>query len=104
MDIQSLVKKAQEMQNKVKEAQAKLAEMEFEGKASGGLVGAVVNGKKEVLRVSIDESVYGEGDKEMLEDLVVAAVNNAISEADDQATKLMEDATQGMPVPEGING
>ena len=74
-----LMKQAQEMQDKMQKAQGELVNIEAEGQAGGGMVSVKVNGNKEALSVSIDEEVMAE-DKEMVEDLILAAFNQAIIE------------------------
>ncbi len=75
--LNDLMKQAQEMQQKMLEAREELANREFEGQAGAGLVRVIMTGRYDVRRVSVDDSVLGE-DKEMLEDLLAAAVNDAV--------------------------
>ena len=80
-DMRQLLQQAQQMQQQLAEAQERLATEEFEGSAGGGMVTAVVTGANRVVSVSINPDVIDPGDPEMLEDLVVAAVNAALTEA-----------------------
>ena len=75
-----LMKQAQEMQSKMAKAQGELGDIEVEGQSGGGMITAVVNGKKELLSLKIEDGILKE-DKEMIEDLVVAAVNQGIQNA-----------------------
>lgn len=95
--------KIQEMQGKVQEAQAKLGEVIVEAEAGGGMVKVKANGLRKVLSITMDEACVDPRDKEMLEDLVVAAVNKALEKAEDAAQKQMQDAYKGM-MPGGLPG
>jgi|TARA_B110000467_G_scaffold32996_1_gene30026 DNA-binding YbaB/EbfC family protein len=90
-----LMKQAQEMQAKMAKAQDELASIEVEGQSGGGMIIASVNGKKELLSLKIQDEVLEE-DKEMIEDLVVAAVNQALQNASKAADEKMSSATGGM--------
>ena len=90
-----LMKQAQEMQSKMKKAQEELADIEVEGQSGGGMITALVNGKKELLSLMIEDEILEE-DKEMIEDLVVAAVNQALKNATKAADEKMSSATGGM--------
>lgn len=87
--MQNLMKQAQQMQQKLAEAQAQLEEMEITGSASGGLVEVTVNGKKNVLSVKIKPEACDPDDAEMLEDLVMAAIQDAYAKAQAEEDKLM---------------
>jgi DNA-binding YbaB/EbfC family protein len=100
VDINTLVRQAKEMQNRVRIAQEELAKVEIEGEAGGGLVKITMTGAKVVRRVSIGEQALG--DKDTLEDLCAAAFNNAKEKADEVATATMEEATGGMDLPAGL--
>ena len=82
-NMQALMRQAQKMQEDAMRAQKEVEESELEGSASGGLVKVKVNGNKNVLEVKIDPSVVDPDDVEMLEDLVLAALNDASSKADE---------------------
>jgi DNA-binding YbaB/EbfC family protein len=98
-NIGKLMKQAQQMQAKMAQLQEELAKMEFEVSSGGGMVTVKMNGQQEVLAVTIDEEVFKDGDKEMLEDLIVAAVNEARQKAADVAQEQMSQLTGGMNMP-----
>ena len=81
------------------EMQAQLEEKEIEASAGGGAVTALVNGKKELLNITIDESVVDPEDVEMLQDLILAAVNEAMREAENMVNKEMQKVTGGLNIP-----
>ena len=82
MDINKLMKQAQAMQKQLEQANAELNAMEFEGFASNGLVKVVINGEYKVVSVDIDPSIINSDDKDMLQDLIMIATNNAIEKAE----------------------
>ena len=90
-----LMKQAQEMQSKMAKAQEELGDIEVEGQSGGGMITALVNGKKELLSLKIEDEILDE-DKEMVEDLVVSAVNQAIQNATKAADERMNSITGGM--------
>ena len=94
-----LMKQAQEMQAKMAKLQEELAQMEFEVSSGGGMVKVRMNGQQEVLGIEIDDEVFKDGDKEMLEDLIVAAMNEARQKATDNAKEQMSSVTGGMNIP-----
>ncbi len=98
-NMNNMMKQVQKMQKQMEEAQAKLDEAEVTGSAGGGMVEAVVNGKKELLSVKIKPDVVDPEDVEMLEDLVVAAVSEAIRKADEMANTEMGKLTGGINFP-----
>ena len=99
--IGNLMKQAQQMQENLQKAQALIAEMEVEGAAGAGLVKVTMTGKHDVRRVSIDASLMGD-DKEMLEDLIAAAVNDAVRKIETVTQEKMSSVTAGMPLPPGM--
>jgi hypothetical protein len=99
--IGNLMKQAQLMQENLKKAQEKIAEMEVEGVSGAGLVKVTMNGKHDVRRVSIDASLMTD-DKEMLEDLIAAAVNDAVRKVETVTQEKMASVTAGMPLPPGM--
>ncbi len=101
-NLGNLMKQAQQMQAKMAEMQEKLAAMELSGAAGGGMVNATVNGKGEVKRVKIDKSIVDPNDVEMLEDLVVAAINDARSKIETAAAAEMQKITGGLDLPGGF--
>ncbi len=96
MNMNDLLKKAQEMQAEMSRAQEGLAEITAEGSAGGGMVKVTANGKLEILSISIEPEVVNAEEKEMLEDLVAAAVNQAIKNAQEKAAEAMQKVTGGM--------
>lgn len=89
MNMQALMKQAQQMQEQLKKAQEELKESEFVGSAGGGMVKVTVSGAKEVLAVSIKPEAVDVDDLEMLEDLVTAAVNDALNKVAEKERELM---------------
>ena len=83
MDISKLMQQAGALQNQLEETGRQINEMEFEAEASSGLVKVTVNGENKILSVSIDETILNKEDKEMIEDLIMIAVNNAISKVEE---------------------
>ena len=102
MNIQQLMKQAQAVQKKMTEAQEKIASDEYEGASGGGLIKVVVSGKGDLKKLKIDPSLIDPSDPEVLEDLIVAAFNNAKKEADDAASGAMSGAMGGMGLPPGF--
>ena len=99
-NIAQMMQQAQRMQDNLKRVQDELAVLEVSGQAGGGMVSVTLTGKFEVRRVHIDPSVLG--DAEMLEDLVTAAMNDAVNKANEESAKRMSAATAGMPLPPGL--
>ena len=99
--IGNLMKQAQLMQENMKKLQEQLAVMEIEGQAGSGLVKVVMTGRHEVRRVTIDPKLLAD-DKEMLEDLVTAAFNDAARKVDATTQEKMAAATAGLPLPPGL--
>ena len=97
----NLMKQAQQMQANMQKAQEEIANMEITGKAGGGMVEVVMTGRHDVRRVTIDPSLMQE-DKEMLEDLIAAAVNDANRPLETQTKDKMAGLTGGMNLPEGF--
>jgi DNA-binding YbaB/EbfC family protein len=94
------MKQAQQMQEKMKTAQAQLAALEVSGQAAGGLVKVSLTGKYELKRVQIDPAAME--DREMLEDLIVTAYSEAFKQVEAANAQLMSGATAGMPMPPGF--
>ncbi|GAB6043351.1 YbaB/EbfC family nucleoid-associated protein [Endothiovibrio diazotrophicus] len=99
--IGNLMKQAQKMQADLQKAQEQLAEMEVEGESGGGMVKVTMSGRHEVRRVSIDDSLMSD-DKEMLEDLVAAAINDAVHKVEKTSQDKMSGMMAGMPMPPGM--
>jgi hypothetical protein len=98
-DLGKLMKQAQQVQERLAEMQARLAEKTVEAAAGGGMVVVVMNGKHEVVSLKIDPEVVNPADVEMLEDLVIAALNEARSRVDDMIRNEMSALTGGLPIP-----
>ncbi len=98
-NIGSILKQAQQMGSKMQELNAKLKTVRASGSSGGGLVSVEVNGHGELLRVSIDPSLIEKGDRELIEDLIPAAVTQAQSKAKEQHAEAMQELTGGMNVP-----
>lgn len=97
----NLMKQAQEMQANMQRAQEELASMEVTGESGGGLVKVTMTGKHEVRRVNIDDSLVGD-DKDMLEDLVAAAINDAAHRIETMTKERMTGLTAGLNLPAGM--
>lgn len=97
MNINQFMKQAQSMQKKMKEMQEEIAGKEFEGKAGGGLVSIAMSGSGEMRKTSIDPSLLKADEKEILEDLIVAAHNEAKKKADEESKNSMSDAFGDLP-------
>lgn len=100
-NIAGLMKQAQQMQDNMKKAQDELALIEVEGQSGAGLVKVTMTCKHDVKRVTIDPSLLAD-DKDMLEDLVAAAFNDAVRRAEDVSKQKMASVTAGMPLPPGF--
>jgi hypothetical protein len=99
--IGNLMKQAQKMQADAQKAQEEIAKLEVEGQSGGGLVKIVMTGAHEARRVSIDESLFAD-DKDMLEDLVAAAINDAAQKVKKATEERMGAVTSGMNLPAGM--
>ena len=99
--LAGLMKQAQAMQDNMKKAQEQLAQIEVEGQSGAGLVKVVMTCKNDVKRVSIDPSLLGD-DRDMLEDLVAAAFNDAVRKAEATSAEKMAGLTGGMNLPAGF--
>ncbi len=99
--LAGLMKQAQAMQDNMKKAQDQLASIEVEGQAGAGMVKVVMTCKNDVKRVTIDPSLLGD-DKDMLEDLVAAAFNDAVRKAEATSQEKMGSLTAGLPLPPGF--
>lgn len=100
--ISGLLKQAQQLQANMEKAQAELARLEVTGHAGGGMVSVVMTGRHEVRRINIDKKIIDD-DKEMLEDLVAAAVNDAVNKVEAATRERFSGVTTGMPfLPGGM--
>ena len=97
----NIMQQAQKMQEDFQKAQEELGNMEVQGESGGGLVKILMTGKREVRKLSIDDSLVGD-DKDMLEDLVAAAINDAVHKVAKMKKEKMSDLTAGMPIPPGF--
>ncbi|MGY1490644.1 YbaB/EbfC family nucleoid-associated protein [Methylobacillus pratensis] len=97
----NLMKQAQQMQENMKRAQEELGKVEVEGQAASGLVKITMTCRHEVRRVSIDDSVLSD-DKELLEDLIATAFNDAARKAETTSQERMSSLTAGLPIPPGM--
>ena len=103
MDINKLMKQAQTMQKKMQDMQEEIAKKEFEGKSGGGLVSVMMSGNGKMRKVNIDQSLMNVDEKEMLEDLIVAAYNEAKTKADAESNDNMSGAFGDMGgLPPGL--
>ena len=102
--IAGLMKQAQQMQDKMKQAQADLANVEVHGESGAGMVKVTMTCHHAVKRVEIDDALLADAkdDKEMLEDLVAAAVNDAVRKAETKTQETMGQFTQGLDLPAGM--
>ncbi len=101
-NMNQLFKQAQQMQQKMQEMQQKSEELIHDGTAGGGMVIATVNGKGQLLAIKIDPSIVNKDDVEMLEDLIIAAFNDAKHKVDVQMNQEMSSITGGVKIP-GLN-
>lgn len=103
-NMQAMMKQVQKMQEKVAQVQAELESKRVTAEAGGGMVKVTANGKQQVVKIEIEREVVNPEEKEMLEDLVVAAVNQALERAAAMAQEEMQKATSGMlPNVPGLN-
>jgi DNA-binding YbaB/EbfC family protein len=98
-NMQKMMKQMQKMQKDMQKAQEELVEKTAEGTAGGGMVTVLVNGNKEVLEVKIKEEVVDPEDIEMLQDLILAATNDALKQMDEITNSTMGKFTQGLNIP-----
>ena len=98
-DLGGLLEQAKQLQERLSSVQSEVASRTAEGRAGGGMVTVVVNGRLEVVRVHIDPSLLETPDREMLQDLVVAAVNDGIRAAQQLVAEEMQKVTGGLPIP-----
>jgi nucleoid-associated protein EbfC len=98
-----ILKQAQELQSKLAQVQQDAQKKTVEASAGGGMVTAVVNGKHEIVELRIDPSVFESGDREMLQDLVIAAVNEGVRRAQAMMAEEMSALTGGLKIP-GLGG
>tara|TARA_B100001121_G_scaffold49536_1_gene43011 strand:- start:179 stop:502 length:324 start_codon:yes stop_codon:yes gene_type:complete len=98
----NMMKQAQQLQKKMAEAQDKLNEIEVEGTSGGGMVKVLATAKGSFKRISIDDSLIKTDEKEILEDLLIAAINDAKQKGETAAQEEMKSLTGGLPLPPGM--
>lgn len=96
MDMMGMMGKVKEMQAKMQEAQEKLGEITAEGDAGAGMVKVTANGKKQLVKIEIEKDIINSEEPEILQDLIVAAVNKALENAEIKAKSQLQSATEGM--------
>ena len=102
VNFNDIMKKAQEMQSKMNDMQEKLENVEIDGASGGGMVKVTINGKGNMKKINFDDSVITPDDKEMLEDLTVAAFNDAKEKLEKKLEKEMQDELGSMGLPAGF--
>lgn len=98
----NMMKQAQQMQERMQKAQADIANLEVTGEAGAGMVKVTMMGNHNVRRVSIDPSLFADDDSEMIEDLVAAAINDAVRRVEQTSKEKMAEVTGGMNLPPGF--
>ena len=101
-DFNNMIKQAQELQKKMADAQKKVEELEAEGTSGGGLVKVKINGKNITTSIMIDDSLISKDEKEILEDLIVAALNDARENVQKKISEEMSSLTGGLKLPPGM--
>ena len=102
VNLGNMMKQAQQLQKKMSEVQEKLNSIEVEGQSGGGVVKVIATAKGDIKRIDLDESLLKPEDKEITEDLIVAAINDAKQKAEAAAQDEMKSVTGGLPLPPGI--
>jgi len=102
MNMNNLMKQAQKMQRDMAKMQEELENKTLETTAGGGAIKVVISGKKEIQEIKISQDVVDPDDVEMLEDLILSAVNEAVRQADEMNSKEMQKVTGGMGLPPGL--
>lgn len=101
-NLGALMKQASQMQSKMAEMQAQLAALEVTGQSGGGMIVATLGGKGDIKRIKIDKALVDPNDVEVLEDLLVAALNDARAKVDAATAERMRDMTGGLDLPPGL--
>lgn len=101
-DLMGMMSKAKEMQGKMQALQEEIAAMEVEGQAGGGMVRVILTGKGQMKKLTIDPSLFKEDEVEILEDLILAAHNDAKSRTETELEKKTKELTAGLPIPPGL--
>ncbi len=102
-DLMGMMKQVKEMQARMQKMQADLQELEVEGRSGGGLVSITLNGKAEMKSIKIDPSLLKPEEAEILEDLILAASQDAKNKVEAVLQEKMSDVTGGLPIPPGMN-
>ncbi len=102
VNIGNMMKHAQQLQKKMAEVQEELNSLEVEGISGGGLVKVTATAKGEIKRITLDDSLMKPEEKEITEDLIVAAINDAKQKGETKAQEKMKDITGGLPLPPGM--
>ncbi len=97
----NMMKQAQELQEKMKKAQEEVANLEVTGESGAGMVKVTMTGRHDVRRVQIDDSLMKD-DKEIVEDLIAAAINDAVRKVESESQSHMSSVTEGLPIPPGF--
>lgn len=101
-NMNNMMRQMQKMQKKMLKAQDELHEMTFEASVGGGVVTVTANGKKEITDIQINEEVVDPDDIEMLQDLILAAVNDVLNQIDEKTNETMGQFTKGLNIPGGM--
>ncbi len=104
MDIKLVMKQAQEMQKKMQSMQEEISQNDYDGVSGGSMVKVSVSGAGVCKKIEIDSSLINKDEKDILEDLLVAAFNDAKKKADEDSEKKMKSVTAGLPLPKGMFG
>ncbi len=102
VNLGNMMKQAKELQKKMSEAQEKLNQIEVEGSAGGGMVKVTATAKGEIKKIYLDDSLLSSNEKEILEDLIVAATNDAKQKGESAAQEHMQSLTGGLSLPPGM--
>jgi len=103
MNIAKMMQQAKKMQDNMKQMQADLADLEVSGESGGGMVKVTVSGHHQVKHIAIDDELFNDDDKSMLEDLVAAAINTAMSKVEETSKDKQKDMMSGMSLPPGFS-
>lgn len=99
MDMNAMLRQAQAMQRQMSKKQKEVEEKEFNVSSAGGAIDIVIKGNKQILSVNVDEDLLNKEDKEMFQDMLVVAFNEAIKKVEDEMSKAMSSMTGGMNIP-----
>ncbi len=102
VNIGNMMKQAQQLQKKMAEAQEQLSSIEVEGVSGGGMVKVIATAKGEIKRILLDDSIMKPEEKEITEDLIVAAINDAKQKGEVTSQEKMKEITGGIPLPPGM--